>query len=542
MRVLTATGRAAERDLDFGAALQLFEGEVSRADAEERERLFSGAAGLAAPLLTQGPLGHSPIEPTSSILHGLYHLCAHLSRGGPLALVVDDAHCLDAATLRLLVFLSHRLDDLPFLLLLSAGAEASWPELDSLVYHPRATQVRLAPLSRKDTAAWLGATTFAVADDAFYAACYDSTLGNRKLLSVLARELSAQPVLYIDHDARHVTSAAPMEIAVAVRLRLADLDPRALGLAEAVAILGDGAEIRHLAAMTGAPPDQVARLGEQVVSEGLLRGVDRLAFEQPIVRRALYAAVSPAARAEAHLIAARTLHEDGGSEAAIAGHLARSRKTGSDWVVDVLERAAATALERGRPETAVSYLQRALAEPPAADRRDALAVRLGRAEAMTGAPEALGRIRASGKLLDGGRRAGALEPVDRPRPDDPGALQGRRRLVSLGSRRAGGRRPAADPAIGVVLGHGAAWVLGAVGRPHRRVAAGGCQHPRRPARAGLRRARRGTGGPTRKRVPGDGAAGARSGRARQGGLRRDRSPPGRDGAVAQRGPAVGGGA
>ena len=402
MRVLSATGRSAERDLDFGAALQLFEAEVSRADAEERERLLSGAAALAAPLLTRGPRGQSSIEPTSSILHGLYHLCAHLGQGAPLALVVDDAHCLDAATLRLLVFLSHRLDDLPFLLLLSTGAGASSPELDSLVYHPRATQVRLGPLSKKDTEAWLSATTFADADDEFYAACYDSTLGNRQLLSVLARELSTQPVLYIDHDARHVTSAAPMEIAVAVRLRLAELDPRALGLAEAVAIFGDGAEMRHVAAMMGAPPDQVARVGEQLVSEGLLRGVDRLAFEQPIVRRALYAAVSPSTRAEVHLTAARALHEDGGSEAAIAGHLALSRRTGSDWVVDVLERAAATALERGRPETAVSYLQRALAEPPAAERRDALAVRLGRAEAMTGAPEALGRMRASGKLLTGG--------------------------------------------------------------------------------------------------------------------------------------------
>ncbi|MET0811325.1 MAG: ATP-binding protein, partial [Thermoleophilaceae bacterium] len=143
MRVLSATGRSAERDLDFGAALQLFEAEVSRADAEERERLLSGAAALAAPLLTRGPRGQSSIEPTSSILHGLYHLCAHLGQGGPLALAVDDAHCLDAATLRLLVFLSHRLDDLPFLLLLSTGAGASSPELDSLVYHPRATQVRL---------------------------------------------------------------------------------------------------------------------------------------------------------------------------------------------------------------------------------------------------------------------------------------------------------------------------------------------------------------------------------------------------------------
>ena len=53
-------------------------------------------------------------------LHGLYHLTANLARRRPLALLVDDAHWADGASLRFLAYLGNRLSRVPVLLLVAA--------------------------------------------------------------------------------------------------------------------------------------------------------------------------------------------------------------------------------------------------------------------------------------------------------------------------------------------------------------------------------------------------------------------------------------
>ena len=201
--------------------------------------------------------------------------------------------------------------------------------------------------------------------------------------------------------ASYVVNAAPATIAARVRLRLVQAGPSALDLAETVAVMGGDAEIRHVAAVMGVPPQLVVRVAEELVRMRILRGVHRLSFLHPVVARSLYAHASPARRADAHLSVARLLHADGGADARIADHLVVARRTGDRHAVDVLESAAEAALAQGRPELAARYLERALAEPPSRDRRDAITVRLGHAEAMTGAPEALERMRAAGAQLSG---------------------------------------------------------------------------------------------------------------------------------------------
>src|SRR5687767_6290141 len=106
-RVLGASGRDLEHDLPFGVALQLFEKLVSRFDDAERERFFSGSAGLAAQLVLEGtpvPVG------LAASLHGLYWLSANLAEERPLVLSVDDVHWCDPPTLRFLVYLAQRVE------------------------------------------------------------------------------------------------------------------------------------------------------------------------------------------------------------------------------------------------------------------------------------------------------------------------------------------------------------------------------------------------------------------------------------------------
>ena len=121
MAVLDATGHESERTLPFGGALQLFEKELERTEPGERVRLLSGAAALASPLLARGPHDILPDEPAPSVVHGLYRLCCHLAQTRPLLICVDDAHVMDDPTMQLLLYLSHRLDDMPAMTLAVAS-------------------------------------------------------------------------------------------------------------------------------------------------------------------------------------------------------------------------------------------------------------------------------------------------------------------------------------------------------------------------------------------------------------------------------------
>ena len=370
----------------------------SRAQPDERRRLLSGPAALAAPLLDPRPDDPVDVESSSALLHGLYHVCGRLGGSGPVVLLLDDAPAMDEGTLLLLAYLSRRLDELPLLLLLSTAADTDLPvTLESVIHHARSTQVLLGPLGREDSAAWLRDTAFPEAPDDFCEACYDATLGDRQLLPLLARDLAKQRT----PRASYVENAAPATIAARVRLRLVQAGPSALDLAETVAVMGGDAEIRHVAAVMGVPPQLVVRVAEQLVRMRILRGVHRLSFLHPVVARSLYAHASPARRADAHLVRgpppARGWRrgcpdrrspgrgpQDGRPS---RGRRARERRGG---------RAGAG------PARAGGALPRAGAgRAPSRDRRDALTVRLGHAEAMTGAPEALERMRAAGAQLSG---------------------------------------------------------------------------------------------------------------------------------------------
>ena len=87
---------------------------AARARGPRRRRGFEGAARYAAALLDvalaePAPLPFGP-EGAFAVLHGLYRLTANLARRRPLALLVDDAHWADAASLRFLAYLGNRLE------------------------------------------------------------------------------------------------------------------------------------------------------------------------------------------------------------------------------------------------------------------------------------------------------------------------------------------------------------------------------------------------------------------------------------------------
>ncbi len=116
-----------------------------------------------------------------------------------------------------------------------------------------------------------------------------------------------------DRGSRSTTwsvSAASTAVALQLRARLQSLDPAALRLAEALAILGDGCDLRHAAAVAGIAMDQATYLATELVRLEIL-GDDRPPrFIHPIVQHAVTQMLSAAEQDAAHRAAARVLHAE----------------------------------------------------------------------------------------------------------------------------------------------------------------------------------------------------------------------------------------
>ena len=168
-----------------------------------------------------------------------------------------------------------------------------------------------------------------------------------------------------------------------VRARLGRFPPPAQELAGAAAIVGDGALVRHAAALADLDDADAAEAADALRAGRILADSRELRFVHPIIRSAVYEQLSPAARSAGHERAARMLAEEDAPPERVAAHLLATEPRGSEWVCDRLRDAAREAVPRGAPDASVTYLRRALEEPPAPADRPATLLELGLAESLT---------------------------------------------------------------------------------------------------------------------------------------------------------------
>ncbi len=243
---------------------------------------------------------------------------------------------------------------------------------------------------------------FGRADDRFARECYRATRGNPFLIAELMRELAVAGV-------EPSGGSAGRDLARDARER------RALGGAAAGAPRSgrrrlrarrDGARRRRRSAPRRAAGRARRATGWPSSSTrspppGILRSAERLAFEQPLVARAVESMLTPSELAEAHLAAARLLSEQhapararGGAPAART--LLRQR----------LGRRRARRRRRRRARTwRARHRRHAICAGRSRSRRHAwrcagLTRELGRAEALAGKPQAAGRLSEAVRLAD----------------------------------------------------------------------------------------------------------------------------------------------
>lgn len=404
LRVLRARGGEFEREFAYGVVRQLFEPLVG--GAAVRPDLFAGGAAAAAPVF--GPAPPRASDPFA-IQHGLHCLVQALAEGAPLLMLVDDAQWADLASLRALAYVGRRLGGTAagMALAVRTGEPGEHePLLDELRREPGAVRVEPPPLSAAAVAELIGTGAEGAPRDDLAAAARRATGGNPFLLLELLRALDLERLQGEPLDADRLARLAGPGASRAILSRLRRLGEGAVAVARAVAILEPNAAAGRVAALAGMAAESVAGACERLVVAGLLADAQPVSFVHPLVRAAVLGELPAPRRAADHAAAARLLAADGAAADAVASHLLLAEPGGDDWAVARLRAAAAEALGRGAPAAAVSYLRRALREPPPKRERAAVARELGVALLRADDPEGIDVLRTvRDGLSDPGERA-----------------------------------------------------------------------------------------------------------------------------------------
>jgi DNA-binding CsgD family transcriptional regulator len=380
-RFLVVEGRAAEleHDVPFAPIVDALEPHLedvpeARLQALGAERLGRLAGVLGG--LTEAPgrawTGDSPAE-RWRLHRALRDLLEVMGASRPLALVLDDVHWSDPATLEFLEHVVRRPPRAAHLLVLALrpGEPA-----DRLLAARRASApggevtLDLAPLRRDAGEALLEA----VGEPAERERLFRESGGNPLLLEELARAREGEEV--------------PSGITAAVAAELRGLPPAAHGLVEGGAIAGDPFDLDLAIAIAGLEEGEALPALDVIVTRALVRkvgGERRFAFRHPVIRSAVYGGIPAGARLAGHGAAAGALARAGAPLAARAHHLAHAATPGDAEAAAVL-RAAAAVVRPQAPAIASDWLLAARRADPAlgADGLSALAetlVEAGRLEA-----------------------------------------------------------------------------------------------------------------------------------------------------------------
>jgi DNA-binding CsgD family transcriptional regulator len=413
--VVRARGSELESGFAFGVVRQLFERRLAAAAEGERAALLAGPAAAVRPLLS-GEVSAQPAGDSSfAVVHGLYWLVVNLAAGGPVLIAVDDVHWADEPSVRWLAYLAPRLEGLAagMLVAMRPGDPAAM-SASLAALRAQAVVLRPALLSESAVCAVVRAAAGGEAGDELCAAVHQACGGNPLYLAELLRAAEA--------SGRPLASLRPAEvltqgldgIARRVIARVNGLGPGALGLAQALAVLGDGGELRHAAAIAGMTTAVAAPLAGGLVRAEVLAGGDRPRFVHPVIRDALEASLDGGGQDRAHRCAARLLHADGAPPGQVAAHLLRVAPAGDGWVLARLREAAQAAMGTGAPQAAAGLLDRALAEPPPPGQRARVLRDAARAQVAAGRERAFVLLEEALRLAASPReRAGiALEVAE----------------------------------------------------------------------------------------------------------------------------------
>jgi DNA-binding NarL/FixJ family response regulator len=382
--LLTLEGRAAEheRDVPFALAVAALDDHVSTLHPRRVETLGP----MLGAVLPAAANGHEPPPPDAAAAperfryhRALRSLVELLGRERPVALLLDDLHWADDASVEFIQHLLRRPPRSPHLLVLALRRPSVL--MDTAVPTARTEYVFLEPLNHEDSLTLLKDVP-------------DPSLRER-----IAREARGNPLFLgqLMRFAGLTDEAPPPCILAAVGRELAALPPVARALLDGAAVAGDpfDPELAAIAAgmpigAAGAPLDELAAAAF-VHATGTGRG---FAFRHPLIRQAVYGAAPPAWRLAAHERLAEALAERGMGPGVRAHHVEAFARPGDAAAIELLTEAAAAAAETA-PSTSARWFAAARRLVPDTDAARRLELRAAEGLALAAA----GRLAAGREVI-----------------------------------------------------------------------------------------------------------------------------------------------
>ncbi|OBH30430.1 LuxR family transcriptional regulator [Mycobacterium sp. E342] len=288
----------------------------------------------------------------------------------PLAILLEDIHWADNATLLALRSLAATRPDAPVLWVLTARTGAGGP----------AARETLTALEREDakflrlTAVEASAVVDIVRDavranaDASLLSLAEKAHGNPFLLTELLRGLDEDGRLKIS-GGRAVTTgdSLPRRLSHTMQQRLHQLSGAARQVVQVAAMLPDRFSARVLAAMLERRPTAlISAVEEAVRADLLIEDGDQLRFRHDLLREATRQSLPQSLRRAMERQSATVMLDMGAAPEEVATQLARSAEAGDHAAIAAL-RQAAHAVASSDPSVAADLSKRALELQPAED-------------------------------------------------------------------------------------------------------------------------------------------------------------------------------
>ncbi|MGV0038906.1 helix-turn-helix transcriptional regulator [Mycobacterium colombiense] len=288
----------------------------------------------------------------------------------PLAIVLEDIHWADNATLLALRSLAATRPDAPILWVLTARTGAGGPavrETLSALERDNAQFLRLTAMTPTAVADIVQDAVRAKADASLLSLA-DKAHGNPFLLTEVLRGLDEEGRLDVDGGRAAATGdMLPRRLSDTMQQRLDQLSPPASQVVQVAAVLPDRFSAGLLAAMLERRPTAlVSAVDEAVRADLLIEDGDQMRFRHDLLREATRQSLPQSLRRAMERQSATVMLDMGAAPEEVATQLARSAEVGDQAAIVAL-REAAQSLAYSDPSAASDLSKRALDLHPAQD-------------------------------------------------------------------------------------------------------------------------------------------------------------------------------
>lgn len=348
--VLRGSAAEFESELPFGPVIDALDAYLMALDPRAIGRLGPEVAEILAevfPSLTSFRSGgRTIVGERYRVHHAIRELLERLSGKAPLALVLDDLHWADQASLELVGHLIRRPPQAGILLAFAfRSGQLDKTLTATLARSGCASRIEVGPLALDQTAELVGLS------EAQISALFGETGGNPFYAIEMVRtglgQISGR--------------AVPDTVAAAISTEVSTLTPGTRAFIEAAAVAGDPFEI-DLVNRIASPDSDTSEALDELTRRGLIRGTEvprRFAFRHPLVRSAIYESIMPGTRLANHERAAAVLGESEAAATEQARHLVLSARPGDEGAALTIARAAG-ATQSTAPDLAAEWCDSAL--------------------------------------------------------------------------------------------------------------------------------------------------------------------------------------